>query len=85
VSGNGEWAILTREPAYLEAGERPTTSYAVIHTPTGRDVTASIFGAEAELGLDTLPTGFSQEGGATYVHYEDLNSGESSRARCILY
>ncbi len=85
VSGNGKWVIVTKEPAYLEADERPTTSYAVVHAPTGRDITGAIFGTDVDLGLEILPTGFSQEGEETYVHYEDLDSGESSRAPCSLY
>jgi hypothetical protein len=85
LSPGGEWAVVLKEPAYLEPGERAETEYALIHTPTGRDVSAQILDDPARFGIDLLPTGFTREGSAVFLEYEDLAGGESGRAACRLY
>jgi hypothetical protein len=84
TGGNGEWAIVLREPAYQGEG-RAETAYAVVHTPTGRDVGAMLFGDSALLGPEILPVGFSNRAGNTYVEYENLRTGETGRVLCSLY
>jgi hypothetical protein len=84
VSDNGCWAIVLEEPAYADSG-RVTTEHAVIHTPTGRDMTATVFGDALVPELDLLPVGFASEDGRTYLHYEDLATGERRRTPCTPY
>lgn len=84
TGGDGEWAIVLREPAYQGEG-RVETGYAVVHTPTGRDVSATLFGDSAILGPEILPVGFSEGAGSTYVKYENLRTGETGRVLCTLY
>ncbi|MCA1754491.1 MAG: hypothetical protein LC641_07335 [Spirochaeta sp.] len=89
TSSNREWALVLLEPAYLEVGERATSSYTVIHTPTGWDVGSQLFGSGTQLGTDILPLGFISEGGRTYVEYEnmsaDKNPGTLGRVHCTFY
>lgn len=85
ASSNYEWAIVILEPAYLEPGQRAESTYAVIHLPSGRNISAMLFEHPERLGMELLPTGFIEEGGATWLEYEDFGSGESKRVLCRLY
>ncbi|MDZ7794428.1 MAG: hypothetical protein U5P10_12290 [Spirochaetia bacterium] len=85
TSRNKEWAIVIKEPAYADEG-RISSTYAVIHTPTGRDMSQRIFGPSAEkLGAGLLPTGFTREQGTTYLEYEDFEQGETKQTPLSLY
>jgi hypothetical protein len=84
-SDDSEWAVLLREPAYAEAGERVTGEYAVVHTPTGRDVSALIFAEPSLLGGELLPTAFTTKGGNVYLQYERLDGSGGGRVPCRLY
>ncbi len=81
-STDGEWAIVIKEPAYPGSG-RVHSEYAVIHTPTGQDMTAAIFPDSASGSSGVLPFMFEEEAGTTYVVYDDLESGETLRAPCV--
>ena len=85
TSTNYEWALVIHEPAYLEPGERATSTYAVIHLPSGRNISSELFEEPELLGMDLLPTGLIQENGKTYLEYEDFAAGESTRVLCGLY
>ncbi len=89
TSSNREWALVLLEPAYLEVGERATSSYTVIHTPTGWDVGSQLFGSGTQLGTDILPLGFISEGGRTYLEYKnvgaDTNASTIGRVHCTFY
>ena len=85
TSRNKEWAIVIKEPAYADEG-RISSTYAVIHTPSGRDLSKSIFGSSAEkLGTRLLPTGFIRKQGTTYLEYEDFEQGETKQTPLSLY
>lgn len=84
TSENHEWAVVIKEPAYPDS-ERVTSEYALIHTPTGRDMNAEIFGNSVQPGIDFLPVGFITKESATLVEYEDLENGDMHRAPCTLY
>ncbi len=93
VSDDAEWAIVIKEPAYPGPG-RMSGEYAVIHTPTGRDMTAVLFSAVAEgeppdatphntTPFDTtpfniIPFDIVREGGRLFVVYDDLAAGETA-------
>lgn len=84
-SEDHEWAIVIKEPAYADEG-RISSTYAVIHTPSGRDMSSRIFGPSAvRLGTDLLPTGFFRKQGTTYLEYEDLKMGETKQTPVRLY
>jgi hypothetical protein len=85
VSRDGRWALIIKEPAYVQEGERVDSEYAVVHTPTGREMNRQLLGTEVLFGIEILPTGFSTEGERVFVEYEDLEKGESRRALCELY
>ncbi|MFP4619644.1 MAG: NADase-type glycan-binding domain-containing protein [Spirochaetaceae bacterium] len=85
TSPNYEWALVIHEPAYLEPGERAESTYAIIHLPSGRDISAELFEYPERLGTQLLPTGFIEKDGSTWVEYEDFRSGESGRLLCSLY
>ena len=80
-SENGEWAILIKEPAYAEPG-RVSTEYAIVHTPTGRDVTDRLFEDPAVLGMEKLPTHFIEKEGKTFLVYDDFESGLTRQVVC---
>jgi hypothetical protein len=83
LSRDARWAIVIREPAYLETGQgRVSSEYAVIHTPTGRDMTAGIL-SEAGISGEAsfLPFGFEEEGGVTWLLFDDP-AGNERRAPC---
>jgi len=46
TSRNKEWAIVIKEPTYADEGRIPST-YAVIHTPSGRDLRKIFFGSSS--------------------------------------
>ena len=83
LSRDKRWAIVIREPAYLEPGEgRVSSEYAVIHTPTGRDMTAEILaGAGVDGQASILPFGFEEKEGVTWLLFDD-DKGEERRAPC---
>ncbi len=81
LSQNHEWAIVIKEPAY-PGTSRISSEYAVIHTPTGHDMTAAIFGRTESGGLNVLPFDFVEEDSTTFVIYEEFTSGETRRAAC---
>lgn len=89
TSPDNEWALVLQEPAYLEAGERATSSYTVLHTATGWDIGPELFRDGPQPGGGLLPTGFVQEDGRTYLEYENLstglNAGTRARVLCTLY
>jgi hypothetical protein len=79
LSDDAQWAIVIREPVGAGAG-RVSSEYAVIHTLTGRAMTEAVFRA-AGSAAGFLPFGFQEEGGATWVLYEDP-AGNVHRAPC---
>jgi len=89
ASPNKEWALILQEPAYLELGERASSSYTVVHTPTGWDIGPQLFPEGTQLGTELFPLGFVQEGGRTYLEYETpgkgQNAGTLERVHCTLY
>jgi hypothetical protein len=85
TSRDNKWALVIREPAYPGPGERITSSYAVLYTPGGRDVSALLFNDPSGLGTDLLPFGFISREGRTWLEYEDLRSGEIKEIHCTLY
>ena len=84
TSPDNEWALVMREPFYAGEG-RVSTDYALIHTPSGRDMSEEVFDNPAALGLKLLPTGFVMQGSKVFVKYEDLSSGKTLLAPCLLY
>lgn len=84
TSPDNQWALVMREPFYAGEG-RISTDYALIHTPSGRDMSAKVFDDPAALGLELLPEGFVMEGSRVFVQYEDLSSGRTLLAPCLLY
>lgn len=78
-SDDADWVIVIKEPAY-PGEERVTSEYALIHTPTGRDMTAEILPRPA--GDGALPFDFVEEDGTTFVLYDDPADGEVRRAPC---
>ncbi len=89
ASPDKEWALILQEPAYLEVGERASSRYTVIHTPTGWDIGPQLFPEGTQLGTDLFPLGFIHEEGRTYLEYENLRqegtSGTLGRVPCTLY
>ncbi len=84
-SKDHEWALVIKEPAYADEG-RISSTYAVIHTPSGRDMSTRIFGPSAEtLGTGLLPTGFTRKQGTTYLEYEDFEQGKTNEIPLSLY
>lgn len=85
TSADNQWALVIQEPAYLEAEERATSSYAVVHAPSGQEVTNRLFDDAEQLGYAYYPLGFSFENGRTYLEYENASGGRSERVLCTLY
>jgi hypothetical protein len=79
-----EWAVVIEEPAYRGTG-RVESEYALVHVPTGRDLTEEVFGESPVIGVEVLPTGFVEENGVVSVEYEDFVSGKTKMSRCLLY
>ena len=84
TSPDNAWALVMREPFYAGEG-RVATDYAIIHTPSGRDMSGKVFDDPEALGLEILPEGFVMEGSRVFVEYEDLSSGKTLLAPCLLY
>lgn len=81
-SDDAEWAIVIKEPAY-PGSHRVTSEYAVIHTPTGRDMTDAIFAGSATGGPGAIPFDFVTEDGTTFVLYDDPADGALRRVPCV--
>lgn len=79
-SDDAEWAIVIKEPAY-PGPQRVNSKYAVIHTPTGRDMTAAVLPRPAGAG-GFLLFDFVEEDGTTFVLYDDPAAGEERRVPC---
>jgi hypothetical protein len=84
TSPDNEWVLVMREPFYAGEG-RVSTDYALIHTPSGRDMSGKVFDNPAALGLELIPDGFVMEGSRVFVKYEDLSSGKTLLAPCVPY
>jgi len=81
TSDDGQWALVIKEPAHSGSG-RVSSDYAIIHLPTGRELTDSILGSERG-GI--LPFAFVMEAEGVYVEYEKIAGGETGRRPCRLY
>jgi hypothetical protein len=89
LSRDNQWALVIREPATPKDG-RISTSYEIIHLPTGRVLTDTILGQNSEkllpyaFGYEDAPV-MGDEGGACYVEFEDPGSGETGWRECRFY
>ncbi len=86
-SEDAAWVIVIKEPAYPGSG-RVSSEYAVIHSPTGRDMTSAVFADLAAAvtvtgppGAGLLPYDFVEDAGELFVLYDNLETGESGRTR----
>lgn len=80
-SKDQRWAIVIKEPAYADSG-RVSSSYAVIHLPTGRELTAKILGPESER---KIPYALSSRNGQVFVEWEHNETGAEGSTACVLY
>jgi hypothetical protein len=81
-SDDAEWVIVIKEPAY-PGSHRVTSEYAVIHTPTGRDMTDAIFADSGTGSPGAIPFDFDTEDGTTFVLYDDPADGAVRRLPCV--
>jgi hypothetical protein len=81
VSKDRRWALLIKEPAYPGTG-RVSSAYAIIHLPTGRELTAEILGPESG---SKLPYAFSSRDGRVFVEWEHIETGAEAGEPCVLY
>lgn len=77
TNSSNEWALVILEPYYHDGG-RIETRYAVIHLPTGRDLSGKTLS-------NVLPVGFMEDGPDTYLKHENGVSGKGGRIPCRLY
>ena len=75
------WALVIKEPAYPDSG-RVSSAYAIIHLPTGRELTAEILGPDSE---SKLPYAFSYRDGRVFVEWEHIETGAVGSKPCVLY
>ncbi len=75
------WALLIKEPAHPDSG-RVSSAYALIHLPTGRELTAEILGPESG---SKLPYAFSFRDGQVFAEWEDIETGAEGSEACVLY
>ena len=80
-SQDRRWAVVIKEPAY-SGDSRVSSTYAIIHLPTGREMTANILGSESE---NKLPYAFSSRNGQVFVEWEYIETGAEGREPCVLY
>jgi hypothetical protein len=81
-SENAEWVIVIKEPAYADSG-RVTSEYAVIHAPTGWDMTTTMLPVSDSGVVQGIPYGFAEEEGDTFVLYEDPVEDTKGQALCV--
>jgi hypothetical protein len=75
------WALLIKEGAYPHSSDASST-FAIVHVPTGRDRAAEILGPES---ASILPYGFSSRDGRVFVEWEHTETNAEGSEACVLY
>ena len=75
------WALVIKEAAYPDSGNISST-YAIVHLPTGRDLTAKTLGHERR---SILPYALNSQDGRVFVEWENTETGAEGSEACLLY
>lgn len=76
-----EWALVIKEAAYPDS-DNISSTYAIVHLPTGRDLTAKILGYERR---SILPYALNSRDGQVFVEWENTETGAEGSEACVLY